>query len=286
MAIGAAIRGAATAAKSLLKKKKLKEGLKKAVNVTTEKTSALKTKAREAATKVKPTVEKVTEKVKPAVEKTKEVAGKAGTKVKEAARKASVKARRKMGPEGRATAKRVTDAAKIAVGGTVGGALGMATAPTAMGGILGAGVGATVAKDKKLRGAAIGGTAGAALGLAATAGLASSMLKSSAPKESQFESGRLPDGRYSTKLQDPSKNNVITGKYLSDKEIADVKMQLAILDSIVTSDDPRAQRKQFIATVGYLSQKYKITAITGKNLSIQIPYADNVMIPKGYRQAQ
>jgi hypothetical protein len=284
MAIAAAIRTAATAAKNLIKKNKLKEGLKKAVNVTTKKTSELKSKARETATKVKPTIEKAKEKIKPAVEKTKEVAGNVGSKMKEAARTASVKARRKMGPEGRATAKRVGDAAKIAVGGTVGGALGMATAPTAMGGILGAGVGATLAKDKKLKGAAIGGAAGAALGLAATAGLASSMLKSSTPKESQFESGRLPDGRYSTKLQDPSKNNVITGKYLSDKEIADVKTQLAILDSIVTSDDPKAQRQQFISTVAYLSQKYKITAITGKNLSIQIPYADQVMIPKNYSQ--
>lgn len=286
MAIAAAIRTAATAAKNLVKKKKLKESLKKAVNVTTEKTSALKSKAREAATKVKPTVEKVKEKIKPAVNKTKEVAGNVGTKMKEAARTASVKARRKMGPKNRERLERAGNVAKVAVGGTAGGALGLAAAPIVTGATVGGMIGGTASKKDPVGGAIKGAAAGGILGLAATAGLTASMLKSSTPKESQFESGRLPDGRYSTKLQDPSKNNVITGKYLSDKEISDVKTQLAILDSIVTSDDPKAQRQQFISTVAYLSQKYKITAITGKNLSIQIPYADQVMIPKNYSQAK
>jgi len=284
MAIGAAISGAAKAAKGLIKKKKLKEGLKKAVNITSEKTSALKKKASETVSKAKPTLEKAKTKVKPAVEKTKEAASKATTKVKEATRAASVKARRKMGPKNRERLERAGNVAKVAVGGTAGGALGLAAAPTVTGATVGGMIGGTASKNDPVGGAIKGAAAGGILGLAATAGLTASMLKSSTPKESQFESGKLPDGRYSTKLQDPSKNNVITGKYLTDKEIADVKTQLAILDSIVTSDDPKEQRKQFIATVSYLSQKYKINSITGKNLSIQIPYADQVMMPKNYRQ--
>ncbi len=271
MAIGAAIRGAATAAKNLLKKKKLK----KAINVTTEKTSALKNKARETATKVKPTIEKVKEKAKPAVEKTKEVASKAGTKVKEAARTASVKARRKMGPEGRATAKRVGDAAKIAVGGTLGGALGMATAPTAMGGILGAGVGATLSKDKKLRGAAIGGTAGAALGLAATAGLASSMLKSSTPKEAQYSQKKDASGSFVTSFKDKNNNLFASTKQITGRDLDEVRKAIAVMDSIIMSEDPKSQRKEFMQLAAFLNTKYGITTIQGRNLNIVMPQGLN-----------
>lgn len=282
MAIGAVIRTAATAAKSLLKKKKLQEGLKKAVNVTTDKASALKSQASKITDKVKPTIEKaktattkITGKIQPAVQK-----------VKDTTRKAKVVVGRKIGPENRERLKRAGRTAAVAVGGTAGGALGLAAAPTVTGATVGGMIGAVASKKDPFSGAMKGAAAGGLIGAAATVGLAASMAKSSAPKESQFESGKLPDGRYSTKLQDNSKNNIITGKYLNDKEIADVKTQLAILDSIVTSDDPRAQRQQFIATVQYLATKYKISAITGKNLSIQVPYADQIIIPSNYSPAK
>ena len=58
---------------------------------------------------------------------------------------------------------------------------------------------------------------------------------------------------------------------LSEKEINEVRTQLAVLDSIIDSSDPKSRRKEFTETVEMLSKKYGISNITGKNLSVLIP---------------
>tara|TARA_R100001510_G_C7591586_1_gene161105 strand:- start:47 stop:814 length:768 start_codon:yes stop_codon:yes gene_type:complete len=129
--------------------------------------------------------------------------------------------------------------------------------------------------DDFVKGAAVGATAGIiggpiAAGIGALA-LTQSLTKSNAKPEQQYETKRLPDGRFSTTFGGNNANVVFASKQLSEKEINEVRTQLAVLDSIIDSSDPKTRRKEFTETVEMLSKKYGISNITGKNLSVLIP---------------
>ncbi len=111
----------------------------------------------------------------------------------------------------------------------------------------------------------------AVAGVAGALGLASSLTKSNAKPEQEYNVTRMSDGRFSTTYRDKNANVVFSAKQLSEKEIDDVRTQLAVLDSIIDSSDPKARSKEFKDVVMGLAKKYKISNITGKNLSIIIP---------------
>jgi hypothetical protein len=103
--------------------------------------------------------------------------------------------------------------------------------------------------------------------------LASSLTKSNAKPEQQYETKRLPDGRFSTTFGGNNANVVFASKQLSEKEINEVRTQLAVLDSIIDSTDPSKRRKEFIETAELLARKYGISNVSGKNLSLMMPTA-------------
>jgi hypothetical protein len=126
-----------------------------------------------------------------------------------------------------------------------------------------------------MKGAAVGATGGLiggpiAAGIGALA-LTQSITKFNSKPEQEFTQERRSDGRFATIYKGKNANVVASAKQLSTKEIDDVRTQLAILDSIVESDDPKSRSKEFKEAVGYLATKYKISNISGKNLSIIIP---------------
>lgn len=110
-----------------------------------------------------------------------------------------------------------------------------------------------------------------ALAAMGTAALTASLTKSNAKPEQEFTQERRSDGRFATIYKGKNANVVASAKQLSTKEIDDVRTQLAVLDSIIESDNPKSRSKEFKQTVGYLATKYKISNISGKNLSIIIP---------------
>jgi len=253
MAIGIA----AKLAQKLLKNK----SLKKAINITTKQKNKLKeavkvnTKkvtgsaaAATVASKAKPVIDKtkevskkVVEKTKPVLEKTKKVAKDTKTKVS-AGISAGVTATKKAAKN---TTEKVKSLNKDKIIDAVGGPL----------------------EKGELGAIAVGG----AVGLGVSAALNSSMLKSSTPKESEYTVNRLRDGRFSTTFKDKNANAVFSAQQLTAKEIDDVRTKLAILDSIVLSNDPTKRRQEFIETASYLATKYKISNISGNNLSLIIP---------------
>jgi hypothetical protein len=120
------------------------------------------------------------------------------------------------------------------------------------------------------------GVKAGAIGLAGgvgTAMLASSLLKSNAKPEQEYTTKRLPDGRFSTTFGGNNANVVFASKQLSEKEINEVRTQLAVLDSIIDSTDPSKRRKEFIETAELLARKYGISNVSGKNLSLMMPTA-------------
>ncbi len=117
----------------------------------------------------------------------------------------------------------------------------------------------------------IGGRISQGAALLAAGGLTASIIKSSTPKDSEYNISRLRDGRFSTQFKDKNANVVFSAKQLNSKEVDDVRTQLAILDSIVLSDNPKARRSEFIQVATYLADEYKISNITGNNLSLIIP---------------
>ena len=125
--------------------------------------------------------------------------------------------------------------------------------------------------DKATGGFVSGRNIAAVAGVAGALGLASSLTKSNAKPEQEYNVTRMSDGRFSTTYRDKNANVVFSAKQLSEKEIDDVRTQLAVLDSIIDSSDPKARSKEFKDTVMNLAKKYKISNITGKNLSIIIP---------------
>jgi hypothetical protein len=296
MAIAQTIKTAARAARVLGKKKKKqaikasKSALKRGAELTSKGSSKLKKAASVAAG---------TKTAQVAADKAKNIAD----KTKKVARSTGVKVRRKIGLKGREAVKKtgetITKAASI-VGEKAGSAaLGIGGAGALGGGVVGGVAGLRggqvvrggLDKLKKMKGkpvrdaaqknldemndmmkgGVIGGGIGAVSALAATGALTASLIKSSTPKESEFNITRLRDGRYSTQFKDKNANAVFSAKQLSPKEIDDVRTQLAILDSIVLSDDPKSRSKQFVQIATYLADEYKISNITGNNLSLIIP---------------
>ena len=118
----------------------------------------------------------------------------------------------------------------------------------------------------EITGAAVG-----SLAAVATFGLGSSILKSNSNPEQEYTQERRGDGRFATTYKGKNSNVVASAKQLSEKEIDDVRTRLAILDSIIESSDPKSNSKEFKNEVMYLAKKYKISNISGKNLSIIIP---------------
>jgi len=283
-------------AKQLLKNK----GLQKAINVTTTQTNKLKTavgkadlggKASSAITKAKPLAKKVTQKAK-------EVGSKAGSAIASKT------------PEGvKKVAKTVGKGAAGVAGGiaAVGGGIGAGTGaviggttarlggkalraskdaiakargkPTKLGGTADKNIGKAKALSNEVddtfkgmaAGAAIGGITGVAGAGVLAGSLTASMVKSSTPKEAQFKQEKLPDGRFVTGYSDAYKNSVYSQNQLSSKETDEVRSLVAILDSIILSEDPSKRRVEFTETAQLLGGKYGISHITGKNLSIMMP---------------
>ena len=120
-------------------------------------------------------------------------------------------------------------------------------------------------------------TASVAVGVAAAGsilaggGITNSLVKANSKPEQEYTTKRLPDGRFSTTFGGSNANVVFANKQLSEKQINEVRTQLAVLDSIIDSSDPKARSKEFTETVEMLSKKYGISNITGKNLSVLIP---------------
>jgi hypothetical protein len=125
--------------------------------------------------------------------------------------------------------------------------------------------------DKATGGFVSGRNIAAVAGVAGALGLASSLTKANSKPEQEYNITRMSDGRFSTTFKDKNANAVFSAKQLSEKEIDDVRTQLAVLDSILDSSDPKARSKEFKDTVMNLAKKYKISNITGKNLSVIIP---------------
>jgi len=263
MAITVAARALA---KKLLKNKKLK----KAINVTTEQTSKLKNAAKSGVSKVAASgavtgaAAKVTQAGKAAMEKAKPAVDKAKQAVKATKEKA-----KPVIEKTKNLAKDTTTKASAAVGAGVEATKKTATKTTEKV--------KSLNKDKIIdfvggpvnKAEAIG--AGAALTGLGAAALTASMLKSTTPKESEYTVNRLRDGRFSTTFKDKNANAVFSAQQLTAKEIDDVRTKLAILDSIVLSNDPTKRKQEFIETATYLANKYKISNITGNNLSLIIP---------------
>jgi hypothetical protein len=108
-------------------------------------------------------------------------------------------------------------------------------------------------------------------GILAGGGITNSLVKANSKPEQEYNITRMSDGRFSTTYKDKNANAVFSAKQLSEKEIDEVRTQLAVLDSIIDSTDPKARSKEFKDTVMNLAKKYKISNITGKNLSVIIP---------------
>jgi|TARA_R100000482_G_scaffold100508_1_gene43913 hypothetical protein len=218
---------------------------------------------------------KVKETVSKAAEKTKEQIKPSIEKIKKGARTASVKVRRKAGPkvrEGVRKAAQVTAAGGI---GAAGVAAATAATPTLMGAGVGAGIGAGLSKDP-MKGLKKGGIIGGALGLAASAGLTASILKKSTPDEAQYTTKKDAGGSFVTQLGKGKNANIFTSsKQLTGKDLDIVRKGIAIMDSILLSDNPKSRQKEFMEIAMYLSAKHGITSIQGANLNVVIPQGLN-----------
>tara|TARA_R100000234_G_scaffold118889_2_gene100396 strand:- start:339 stop:1247 length:909 start_codon:yes stop_codon:yes gene_type:complete len=285
------------AARALAKKLLKNKSLKKAISVTSKQTNKLKNAVKVKTKKVTESaavtgaVAKAKPAVKKAVDKTKEVSKKAVDKTKETAKKVSDKT-----PEGVKKAAKTVGTKTKKAAKTVGtGALGVLGAGTVAGGIVGGqmgnlagkairGAGDQIRKIRKkpprtdakryndeaidtLTGLGIGAVAGTI----GTGSIVASMVKSSTPKEAEYDISRLRDGRFSTQFKDKNANVVFSAKQLNSKEVDDVRTQLAILDSIILSENPKSRRSEFTQIATYLADKYKVSNITGNNLSLIIP---------------
>jgi len=129
-----------------------------------------------------------------------------------------------------------------------------------------------------------GGIVGGAAAAVGTLGLAASVAASAMTPDKLYKQSKLPDGRFSTAFSDGGKNSVFSNTQLSSKQVDEVKAKLAMLEAIVTGNNPSGQRKEFLNTVVELATKYGVTNITGKNLSIQIPTANVLVQKKGQYQ--
>lgn len=296
MAIAQVLKGAAKAAKVLGKKKSRqavrasKSTLSKAKNLTSKAGTKLKGAATAAAG---------TRTAQMAAEKGRKIAGKIGEKIpkrvkdvaqstaakattagaaagaaaKEAARKGAVKAK-DIGNKVRADADILATAAQRSAskaGKVLKNDAGVVAAKTISGTKKLSQAGKEFAKEKPfLAGMATQGALDIPVVVAAGAIGASVAAANSSP-EQMYDVKRMSDGRFATTFKDKNRNSILSSKSLSQKDIDDIRTQLAILDSIVLSDDPQGKREQFAQVLGYLADEYRISNITGKNLSIIIP---------------
>lgn len=292
MAIAQVLKGAAKAAKVLGKKKSRqavrasKSTLSKAKNLTSQAGTKLKgaataaagtrtaqmaaEKGRKIAGKIG---EKIPQRVKDVAQSTAARATTAGAAVKEAARKGAVKAK-DIGNKVRADADILATAAQRSAskaGKVLKNDAGVVAAKTISGTKKLSQAGKEFAKEKPfLAGMATQGALDIPVVVAAGAIGASVAAANSSP-EQMYDVKRMSDGRFATTFKDKNRNSILSSKSLSQKDIDDIRTQLAILDSIVLSDDPQGKREQFAQVLGYLADEYRISNITGKNLSIIIP---------------
>ena len=125
--------------------------------------------------------------------------------------------------------------------------------------------------DETTGGFVSGRNIAAVAGVAGALGLTQSIIKSNSSPEQEYTQERRSDGRFATTYKGKNANVVASAKQLSTKEIDDVRTRLAVLDSILESNDPKSRSKEFKETVAYLATKYQISNISGKQLSIIIP---------------
>jgi hypothetical protein len=287
------------AAKALAKKLLKNKSLKKAINVTTKQTSKLKEAVKVNTKKVKSGADKVKDVYesgvkKETIESAKGKVLRASKKVKSAAKSTVAKATSATAAAAGVVAKKVQEKAKPIVdkakekgaklkrkaersftndslvdddgSGNLADFYGIpksGQSGTFQNDILG-GVLASKRAIKNNPKTAIAGAIG-------TAALTASLLKSSTPKEAEYDIKRMNDGRFSTTFKDANANAVFSDKQLSSKETDQVRSYLAVLDSIILSDDPSKRRNQFLATLQVLKDQYGISNISGKNLSIMLP---------------
>jgi len=293
------------AARALAKKLLKNKSLKKAINVTTKQTSKLKNAAKKGATKIagtsatsatagakklgKKTVSKGKDLGKKVIKKTKEGAKKASKVTVGAATGAAVGAAKKAGsaisakvPAGVKEAVRKAGVktkdlgnkirSDVDIGATIAGrkaTAGMAKAKSGMAGAISKGKD-FAKKDPFMAGMMTQGAIDIPITVGAVA-LTASMVKSSTPKEAEYDIKRMSDGRFSTTFKDANANAVFSDKQLSSKETDEVRSYLAVLDSIILSDDPRKRKNEFLAVVEVLQNKYGVSNISGKNLSVMLP---------------
>ena len=108
-----------------------------------------------------------------------------------------------------------------------------------------------------------------------TGALSASIIKSNTNKDSLYKIERTDDGQFKTQFTDANKNMFISTKQLSTKDMDIVRKGIAVMDSILMSDDPRKQRREFVQIVAYLNRYHGITSVQGKNLNIVIPHGLN-----------
>lgn len=286
-------KSAVSGVRALLKKK----GLKDAVDVTTKKAKAVTGKVKSGASKVKDVYESGVK--KETIDRAKGKVLRASKKVKSAAKSTAAKATSATAAAAGVAVKKVQEKAKPIVdkakekgaklkrkaersfvndslvdddgSGNLADFYGIpksGQSGTFQNNILG-GVLASKRAIKNNPKTAIAGAIG-------TAALTASLIKTNQPKESGYTVKRLSDGRFSTTFQDGNANAVFSSKQLSPKDIADVRKNVAVLDSIVLGDNISFLEKQeFMARLNYLSDKYGVNNITGKNLSVLIPVVGN-----------
>lgn len=292
MAIAQVLRGAARAAKILGKRKSKqairasKSTLSQAQNLTSKAGTKLKgvaaaaagtRTAQMAAEGTKNIASKIGKKLpeglKSAAKSTATKMGTAGSAAASMAKKASITAK-EMGNKARDLGNKVISDADIAATATkraTVGAAGVAAAKTIKAAKAASKAGKEFATEKPFL---AGMTVQSAIDLpiiVGTAALTASVASANTPKESLYKQQRMNDGKFSTTYQDSNKNAVISNKQLSAKETDDVRSYIAVLDSIVMSDDPQKRKNEFIAVLDQLQRKYGISSIQGKNLSVMLP---------------
>jgi predicted RNA-binding protein with PUA domain len=285
MAITQVIKGLAKGTQELIKKKggaaikasrkapaMAKEGLAKAKNISTKATSSLKSTVKKAAE---------TRTAQMATEGSKKIAAKIGSKIPTKAKERLSKAMEKTASVTRAgiagsknVMNKARDLGNIAATATkraaVGGA-GIAAAKTIKGVKKAAEAGKQFASEKPFAAGMLTQTAIDLPILVGATALAASVTTANTPKESLYKQERMNDGTFSTTYQDPNKNKVVTTKQLSSKDTDAIRSYIAVLDSIVVSDNPNGRKNEFIAVLDQLSRKYGVSSIQGKNLSIMLP---------------
>ena len=106
--------------------------------------------------------------------------------------------------------------------------------------------------------------------IGAAALLTPSIMKATLKSQQMYTVEKNLDGGFDLKFKDG--NTITTDSFMfSPKAVDDVRTRIAILDSIVLSDDPQKRKDEFKEHSMYLANKYGIYNIAGKNLSLNIP---------------